>query len=52
MADKPKEKRETREPDSKKEKKTSETVHLSAEELKKISGGAQAGGNPTIGAGH
>jgi hypothetical protein len=40
MPDKPKEKSEPREAETKQEKKTSETVHLSAEELRKISGGA------------
>jgi hypothetical protein len=38
MTDKPKEKHESPKPDTKKEK-TAETVNLSAEELRKISGG-------------
>jgi len=33
-------------PETNPEKKTSETVHLSAEELRKISGGAVAGNPP------
>jgi hypothetical protein len=47
MSDKKKKDKPAPKPDAKDEKKTSETVHLSAEELRKISGGAGVGGiNP------
>jgi hypothetical protein len=39
MADKPKEKRETKETGKKPDPKGAETVNLSADELKRISGG-------------
>lgn len=47
MSDKKKNEKSTPQPDTKADKKASETVHLSAEELRKISGGANSGGkNP------
>ncbi len=51
MSDKKKHEKSPPKPDTKGEKKTSETVHLSAEELRKISGGAAApkGPNPKPG---
>ncbi len=44
MSDKKKNEKSTPQPDTKADKKASETVHLSAEELRKISGGANSGG--------
>ncbi len=46
MSDKKKNEKSTSQPDTKADKKTSETVHLSAEELRKISGGAVAPKGP------
>ena len=45
MSDKKKNEKPASQPDTKADKKTSETVHLSAEELRKISGGVT--GTPT-----
>jgi hypothetical protein len=48
MSDKPKEKHDSPKAETKKDTKTAETVNLSAEELRKISGGATAPGGGTI----
>ena len=49
MSDKKKHEKSAPQPDTKADKKTSETVNLSAEELRKISGGATAPKQPKTG---
>jgi len=49
MSDKKKNEKSAPRPDTKADKKTSETVQLSAEELRKISGGATAPKQPKTG---
>jgi hypothetical protein len=49
MSDKPKEERKPQEQDAKQDQKTSDTVHLSAEELRKISGGTTSPNPPSYG---
>jgi len=46
MSDKKKNEKPKSQPDTKADRKTSETVNLSAEELRKISGGATASNPP------